>query len=64
MSGFRFALLQQDGAARRGRIETAHGAIETPAFMRGRPAKAATSMNRVERGRWKLVSSRSTARKR
>ena len=28
------------------------------------PAKAATSMKSVERGRWKLVSSRSTARKR
>ena len=32
--------------------------------MRSSPAKAATSMNSVERGRWKLVSSRSTARKR
>ncbi len=31
--------------------------------MRSRPAKAETSMNSVERGRWKLVSSRSTARK-
>ena len=29
----RFALLGSDGAARRGRITTAHGTIETPAFM-------------------------------
>jgi queuine tRNA-ribosyltransferase len=28
-----FALLATDGAARRGRLETPHGAIETPAFM-------------------------------
>ena len=28
-----FALLSNDGAARRGRIATAHGTIETPAFM-------------------------------
>jgi queuine tRNA-ribosyltransferase len=28
-----FTLLKQDGAARRGRIATAHGTIETPAFM-------------------------------
>ncbi len=33
MSGIRFTLLARDGAARRGRIETAHGTIETPAFM-------------------------------
>jgi queuine tRNA-ribosyltransferase len=30
---FAFALLARDGAARRGRIATAHGSIETPAFM-------------------------------
>jgi len=30
---FAFDLLATDGAARRGRIATAHGAIETPAFM-------------------------------
>jgi queuine tRNA-ribosyltransferase len=30
---FRFELLTQDGAARRGRLHTAHGPIETPAFM-------------------------------
>jgi queuine tRNA-ribosyltransferase len=28
-----FGLLAQDGAARRGRLSTAHGTIETPAFM-------------------------------
>jgi queuine tRNA-ribosyltransferase len=30
---FRFELLAQDGAARRGRLHTAHGIVETPAFM-------------------------------
>ena len=30
---FRFELLARDGAARRGRLHTAHGSIETPAFM-------------------------------
>ncbi|MCI0429097.1 MAG: tRNA guanosine(34) transglycosylase Tgt [Rhodospirillales bacterium] len=30
---FRFELLAKDGAARRGRITTAHGTVETPAFM-------------------------------
>lgn len=29
----RFELLAQDGAARRGRLQTAHGVIETPVFM-------------------------------
>ncbi|MFZ1425514.1 MAG: tRNA guanosine(34) transglycosylase Tgt [Geminicoccaceae bacterium] len=33
MSGFAFQLLASDGAARRGRLNTAHGTIETPAFM-------------------------------
>jgi queuine tRNA-ribosyltransferase len=33
MSEFGFSLLGCDGAARRGRIATAHGTIETPAFM-------------------------------
>ncbi|MCB1884066.1 MAG: tRNA guanosine(34) transglycosylase Tgt [Geminicoccaceae bacterium] len=33
MNGLRFTLLARDGTARRGRLETAHGAIETPAFM-------------------------------
>ena len=31
--GFRFELLGCDGAARRGRLHTAHGMVETPAFM-------------------------------
>ncbi len=31
--GFRFELLSTDGAARRGRLHTAHGIVETPAFM-------------------------------
>ena len=30
---FRFDLLAEDGSARRGRIATAHGSVETPAFM-------------------------------
>ncbi|WP_316979040.1 tRNA guanosine(34) transglycosylase Tgt [Shumkonia mesophila] len=30
---FRFDVLATDGAARRGRLHTAHGAIDTPAFM-------------------------------
>ncbi len=33
MTGFGFELIATDGAARRGRVTTAHGAIETPAFM-------------------------------
>ena len=33
MSGFGFTLLAQDGKARRGRLATAHGTVETPAFM-------------------------------
>ena len=33
MSGLAFDLLARDGAARRGRLETAHGVVETPAFM-------------------------------
>ncbi|HWK45285.1 MAG TPA: tRNA guanosine(34) transglycosylase Tgt, partial [Stellaceae bacterium] len=32
-AAFGFTLLGRDGAARRGRIATAHGTIETPAFM-------------------------------
>ncbi len=31
--GLTFELMAQDGAARRGRLTTAHGSIETPAFM-------------------------------
>jgi queuine tRNA-ribosyltransferase len=33
MTAFAFDLLATDGAARRGRIATAHGTVETPAFM-------------------------------
>ena len=33
MSGFGFELAKTDGAARLGRMRTAHGHIETPAFM-------------------------------
>ncbi|MBL8805559.1 MAG: tRNA guanosine(34) transglycosylase Tgt [Rhodospirillales bacterium] len=33
MSGFGFTLLAQDGRARRGRVTTGRGTIETPAFM-------------------------------
>ena len=33
MSAFGFELLASDGAARRGRVTTAHGSFETPAFM-------------------------------
>ena len=33
MSDFGFTLLARDGAARRGRIASAHGSAETPAFM-------------------------------
>src|SRR5256885_15574707 len=33
MSGLGFQLLARDGRARRGRLTTAHGTIETPCFM-------------------------------
>ena len=33
MSAFGYELLASDGAARRGRLTTAHGPVETPAFM-------------------------------
>ena len=33
MSGLSFEILARDGAARTGRLTTAHGAIDTPAFM-------------------------------
>ena len=33
MSGFAFDLIGRDGAARRGRMTTSHGAVDTPAFM-------------------------------
>jgi queuine tRNA-ribosyltransferase len=32
-AAFRFEVLAQDGAARRGRLHTTHGTVETPAFM-------------------------------
>ena len=48
--GFCFELLARDAQARRARINTSHGAIETPAFMpvatfgavRGRPETASS----------------------
>ena len=33
MTEFGFTLLAEDGGARRGRVTTAHGTVETPAFM-------------------------------
>jgi queuine tRNA-ribosyltransferase len=33
VSAFRFELLARDGPARRGRLHSAHGTVETPAFM-------------------------------
>jgi queuine tRNA-ribosyltransferase len=33
MTDFRFELLAEDGAARCGRLHTAHGSVDTPAFM-------------------------------
>ena len=33
MSGFAYEILARDGAARRGRLSTNHGTLETPAFM-------------------------------
>jgi queuine tRNA-ribosyltransferase len=33
LTEFGFTLLARDGAARRGRVSTAHGTVETPAFM-------------------------------
>ena len=33
MSDFKFQVLAKDGAARRGTLTTAHGVIDTPAFM-------------------------------
>ena len=33
MTAFSFSVLARDGAARRGRMTTAHGGVETPAFM-------------------------------
>ena len=33
MSAVRFELMASEGAARRGRLHTAHGVVDTPAFM-------------------------------
>jgi queuine tRNA-ribosyltransferase len=33
MTGFRFQVTHRDGAARRGELQTPHGAVQTPAFM-------------------------------
>ena len=33
MGGMKFSVTHRDGAARRGRLELAHGTVETPAFM-------------------------------
>ncbi|MDD4616948.1 MAG: tRNA guanosine(34) transglycosylase Tgt, partial [Alphaproteobacteria bacterium] len=33
MTDFKFDIFSTDGAARRGRVTTAHGTFETPAFM-------------------------------
>jgi queuine tRNA-ribosyltransferase len=41
----RYQLLAQDGAARRGRMETAHGVVETPAFM---PVGTAATVKTLE----------------
>ncbi len=46
MSGVAFEVLAKDGAARRGRLSTAHGLVDTPAFMpvgTGGSVKAMTS---------------------
>lgn len=45
MSAFRFTLAAKDGAARAGRLETAHGAILTPAFM---PVGTAASVKAMQ----------------
>jgi queuine tRNA-ribosyltransferase len=41
----RFQLLAEDGAARRGRLETAHGSLETPVFM---PVGTAATVKTLE----------------
>ena len=45
MSGFSFTLEASDGMARRGRLATAHGAVETPAFMPVGTAGAVKAMS-------------------
>ena len=41
-NSFQFSLLKTDGGARRGRLNTAHGVIETPVFM---PVGTAATVN-------------------
>ena len=43
MSRFAFELAGRDGAARRGTMTTAHGAVETPAFLQSTMPYAAYS---------------------
>ena len=53
MSGFGFEVLGKAGAARRGRLTTAHGTVETPAFMpvgTAATVKAMTPQNVRETG--------------
>jgi queuine tRNA-ribosyltransferase len=53
MSGIAFEVLARDGAARRGRLSTAHGVVDTPAFMPVGTAgsvKAMTSQGVAETG--------------
>ncbi len=46
MTGFALELLARDGAARRGHLTTAHGTIETPAFMPVGTAATVKAMSR------------------
>ena len=67
MLAFPFQITATAGAARTGVLRTPRGDIRTPAFMPVGTAgtvKALTSINSVDLGRWKLVISRSAARKR
>ena len=47
MSVFGYELLASDGAARRGRLTTAHGTVETPAFMPVGTAATVKALNRL-----------------
>src|SRR3546814_13334204 len=47
-----FELLATDGAARRGRIELAHGTVETPAFMRSEERRVGKECVSTCRSRW------------
>jgi queuine tRNA-ribosyltransferase len=46
-----FEVLARDGAARRGRLLTAHGAVDTPAFMPVGTAAAVKAMTSASTGR-------------